>query len=79
MLFVLLQQQSPAIINWDACIYFNKKNSFDNYSIVKGSSVDLGFNSKIVQIRLIVKAVSTKISKNLFLRICQYFDISERK
>ena len=49
------------------------------YSIVKGCSADLGVNSKIVQIRPTVKAVSTKISKNFFLHICQYFDISERK
>ena len=42
------------------------------------SSVDLGLNSKIVQIRPTVKAVSTKISK-FFLYICQYFDISERR
>ena len=48
------------------------------YSIVKDSSADLGVNSKIVQIRPRVKAVSTKISRN-FLHICQYFDISERK
>jgi hypothetical protein len=31
------------------------------YSIVKDSSADLGINSKIVQIRPTVKAVSTKI------------------
>jgi len=49
------------------------------YSIVKDSSADLGVNSKIVQIRPTVKAVSTKISKKYFLHICQYFDISERK
>ena len=49
------------------------------YSIVKDSSADLGVNSKIVQIRPTVKAVSTKISKIYFLHICQYFDISERK
>ena len=48
------------------------------YSIGKDSSADLGVNSKIVQIRPTVKAVSTKISK-FFLHICQYFDISERK
>ena len=36
------------------------------YSIVKDSSADLGFNSKIVQIRPRVKAVSTKISKKIF-------------
>ena len=36
------------------------------YSIVKDSSVDLGVNSKIVQIRPTVKAVSTKISKIFF-------------
>ena len=39
------------------------------YSIVKDSSVDLGVNSKIVQIRPTVKAVSTKISKMFFLHI----------
>ena len=50
-----------------------------NYSIVKDSSADLVVNSKIVQIRPTVKAVSTKISKKNFLHICQYFDISERK
>ena len=50
-----------------------------DYSIVKDSSADLGVNSKIVQIRPTVKAVSTKIPKNFFLQICQYFDISERK
>ena len=33
-----------------------------DYSIVKDSSADLGVNSKIVQIRPTVKAVSTKIS-----------------
>ena len=36
------------------------------YSIVKDSSADLGVNSKIVQIRPTVKAVSTKISKIFF-------------
>ena len=36
------------------------------YSIVKDSSVDLGVNSKIVQIRPIVKVVNTKNSKNSF-------------
>ena len=45
------------------------------YSIVKDSSVDLGVNSKIVQIRPTVKAVSTKISKKFFayLSIFWYF------
>ena len=47
------------------------------YSIVKNSGADLGVNSKVVQIRPTVKAVSTKISKKL--HICQYFDIAERK
>ena len=37
-----------------------------DYSIVKDSSADLGVNSKIVQIRPTVKAVSTKISKKIF-------------
>ena len=37
-----------------------------DYSIVKNSSADLGVNSKIVQIRPTVKAVSTKISKKNF-------------
>ena len=37
-----------------------------SYSIVKDSSADLGVNSKIVQIRPTVKAVSTKISKIFF-------------
>ena len=59
-----------------------KKLSFwkmgKTYSIIKDSSADLGVNSKIVQIRPTVKAVSTKISKKI-LHICQYFDISERK
>ena len=41
--------------------FLNKTNC--NYSIVKDSSADLGANSKIVQIRPKVKAVSTKISK----------------
>ena len=50
------------------------KASF-GYSIVKDSSVDLGVNSKIVQIRPTVKAVSTKISKKIFA----YFYIPERK
>ena len=36
------------------------------YNIVKDSSADLGVNSKIVQIRPTVKAVSTKISKKFF-------------
>ena len=36
------------------------------YSIVKDSSKDLWVNSKIVQIRPTVKAVSTKISKKIF-------------
>ena len=36
------------------------------YSIVKDSSADLGVNSKIVQIRPTVKAVSTKISNFFF-------------
>ena len=36
------------------------------YSIVKDSSADLGVNSKIVQIRATVKAVSTKIPKKFF-------------
>ena len=58
----------------------NYKNRYRlYYSIVKDSSADLGVNSKIVQIRRTVKAVSTKISKKIFLNICQYFDISERK
>ena len=39
------------------------KNLVFPYSIVKDSSSDLGVNSKIVQIRPTVKAVSTKISK----------------
>jgi len=45
------------------------------YSIVKDSSADLGVNSKIVQIRPTVKAVSTKISKKkfAFLSIFLYF------
>ena len=34
-----------------------------HYSIVKDSSADLGVNSKIVQIRPTVKAVSAKIKK----------------
>ena len=38
---------------------------FMKYSIVKDRSADLGVNSKIVQIRPTVKAVSTKISKKL--------------
>ena len=38
----------------------------NDYSIVKDSSADLGVNSKIVQIRPTVKAVSTKISKKFF-------------
>ena len=37
-----------------------------DYSIVKDSSADLGVNSKIVQIRPTVKAVSTKIPKKFF-------------
>ena len=37
-----------------------------NYSIVKDSSADIGVNSKIVQIRSTVKAVSTKSSNNFF-------------
>ena len=37
-----------------------------DYIIVKDSSMDLGVNSKIVQIRPILKAVSTKISKTFF-------------
>ena len=37
--------------------------NYKEYSIVKDSSADLGVNSKIVQIRPTVKAVSTKISK----------------
>ena len=49
------------------------------YSIVKDSSADLGVNFKIVQNRPTVKAVCTKMSKNFFLHICQYFYISERK
>jgi hypothetical protein len=36
------------------------------YSIVKDSGADLGVDSKIVQIRPTVKAVSTKISKKFF-------------
>ena len=36
------------------------------YSIVKDSSADLGVNSKIVQIRPTVKAVSTKFQKFFF-------------
>ena len=57
----------------------NYKNRYRlYYSIVKDSSADLGVNSKIVQIRRTVKAVSTKISKKNFA-FCQYFDISERK
>jgi hypothetical protein len=42
------------------------------YSIVKDSSADLGVNSKIVQIRPTVKAVSTIISKTFF---CIFFNI----
>ena len=58
----------------------NYKNRYRlYYSIVKDSSADLGFNSKIVQNRPTVKAVSTKMSKKIFLHICQYFDIPERK
>ena len=38
----------------------------ENYSIVKDSSADLGVDSKIVQIRPTVKAVSTKIQKYFF-------------
>ena len=49
-----------------------------NYIIGKDSSADLGVNSKIVQIKPTVKAVSTKISI-FFFHICQYLDISERK
>ena len=41
-----------------------------HYSIVKESSVDLGVNSKIVQIRATVKAVSTKILKK-----CRFVNI----
>ena len=67
--------------------YFSKTANFedfyfyegDGYSIVKDSSADLGVNFKIVQNRPTVKAVCTKISKNFFLHICQYFYISERK
>ena len=40
--------------------------NYQRYSIVKDSSADLGVNSKIVQIRPTVKAVSTKISKKIF-------------
>ena len=47
------------------------------YSIVKDSSADLGVSFKIVQNRPTVKAVCTKISKNFFLHISQYFYISE--
>ena len=36
------------------------------YSIVKDSSADLGFNFKIFQIRPTVKAVSTRVSKKCF-------------
>ena len=43
-----------------------KKLMMHNYSIVKDSSADLAVNSKIVQIRPTVKAVSTKISKKFF-------------
>ena len=65
-------------------IFFKVSNTFTYvnrlpHSIVKDSSADLGVNSKIVQIRRTVKAVSTKISKKYFLHICPYFDISERK
>ena len=45
---------------------------YTRYSIVKGSSADLGVNSKIVQIRPTVKAVSTKISKNV---LCIFVNI----
>ena len=44
---------------------FKWYNMFMKYSIVKDRSADLGVNSKIVQIRPTVKAVSTKISKKL--------------
>ena len=50
-----------------------------SYSIVKDSSADLGVIFKIVQNRPTVKAACTKISKKIFLHICQYFCISERK
>jgi hypothetical protein len=42
------------------------------YSIGKDSSADLGVNSKIVQIRPTVKAVSTKISKK---NLCPFVNI----
>ena len=47
----------------------------EDYSIVKDSSADLGVNSKIVQIKPTVKAVSTKISKKIFayMSIFWYF------
>ena len=52
---------------------FYYKNDQKRYSIVKDSSADLGVNFKIVQNRPTFKAVCTKISKNFFLHICQYF------
>ena len=79
--------------HYGACIIYNRLVRFEyqeshkysadlisaQYSIVKGSSADLGVNSKIVQIRPTVKAVSTKISKKNFLHNSQYIDVSERK
>ena len=56
-------------------IYFQKKGKFFDtfnhsyYSIAKDTSADFGVNSKIVQIRPTVKAVSTKISNSFFFFI----------
>ena len=49
------------------------KLMYSIYSTVKDSSADLGVNSKIVQIKTTVKAVSTKISKFFFCIFVNFF------
>ena len=51
-----------SLIKYDTTQWFYSKT----YSIVKDSSADLGVNSKIVQNRPTLKAVSTKSSKLFF-------------
>ena len=79
-----LMETQNLVISFDYSWFLAKNLAYAECPIMKfhyrnSSSADLGVNSKIVQIRPTVKAVSTKISKKIFLHICQYFDISERK
>ena len=76
--FTILQLRSNSRAKFTDSELMSLLSHYLRYSIVKDSSVDLGVNFKIAQIRPTVKAVSTKTSKKIF-HICQYFDITERK